>query len=45
MRQVGELFTRFCAVDVRFAEDRKKHESFVGRLEDEYAENTSEVRG
>jgi len=44
MRQVGELFARFRAVDERFAEDRKKYESFVGRLEDAYAEPISEVR-
>lgn len=44
MRQVGDLFSRFHAVDERFSEDRKKHESFVGRLEDAYAEIHSEVR-
>jgi len=44
MRRVGELFARFLAVDERFAEDRKKYESFVGRLEDAYAEPISEVR-
>jgi hemerythrin-like domain-containing protein len=44
MRQVGELFARFRAVDARFAEDREKYESFVGRLEDVYAEINSEVR-
>ena len=44
MRQVGELFARFRAVDDRFAEDRKKYESFVERLEDAYAEPISEVR-
>jgi len=43
VRQVGELFARFRAVDERFAEDRKKYESFVGRLEDAYSENLSEV--
>ena len=43
MRQVGELFTRFSAVDVRFAVDRKKYESFVERLEDAYAETITEV--
>lgn len=44
MRQVGELFARFRAVDERFAENRKKYESFVGRLEDAYSETISEVR-
>lgn len=43
-RQVGELFARFRAVDERFAEDRKKYESFVERLEDAYAEPISEVK-
>jgi len=43
MRQVGELFARFRAVDERFEEDRKKYESFVGRLEDANAETLSEV--
>ena len=44
MHQVGELFERFRAVDERFAEDLKKYESFVGRLEDAHAETISEVR-
>src|SRR3970282_240948 len=44
MSQGGELFARFRAVDARFAEDRIKYESFVGRLEDAYAEPISEVR-
>ena len=44
VRQVGELFARFLAVDERFAEERKKKESFVGRLEEAYAEPVSEVR-
>jgi hemerythrin-like domain-containing protein len=44
IRQVGELFARFRAVDERFAEDRKKHESFVGQLEDAYAEPVSKTR-
>jgi hemerythrin-like domain-containing protein len=44
VRQVGELFTRFLAVDERFAEDRKKYESFVERLEDAYTETLSEVK-
>jgi hemerythrin-like domain-containing protein len=44
VRQVGELFARFLAVDERFAEDRKKYESFVERLEDAYAEIHSEVK-
>ena len=43
MRQVGELFERFRAVDARFAEDRKKYESYVGRIEDTYAETNREV--
>jgi hemerythrin-like domain-containing protein len=38
VRQVGELFARFLAVDERFAEERIKYESFVGRLEEAYAE-------
>ena len=42
-RQVGELFERFRAVDERFAEDRKRYESFLGRIEDLYAETNSEV--
>jgi hemerythrin-like domain-containing protein len=37
VRQVGELFARFLAVDERFAEERKKYETFVTRLEDAYA--------
>jgi len=44
MRQVGELFARFSAVDERFSEERKKYESFVGRLEEAYAVPISEVR-
>ncbi|MFZ2225185.1 MAG: hypothetical protein WAV26_10940, partial [Candidatus Deferrimicrobium sp.] len=44
MRQVGELFARFRAVDERFAEDRKKYESYVVRLEDAHTESISEVR-
>jgi hemerythrin-like domain-containing protein len=44
VRQVGELFARFLAVDERFAEDRKKYESFVERLEDAYTETLSEVK-
>jgi hemerythrin-like domain-containing protein len=44
MHQVGELFSRFAAVDERFAEDRKKYESFVGRLEEAFADTISEVR-
>ena len=36
VRQVGELFARFLAVDARFAEDRKTYESFVDRLEEAY---------
>jgi hemerythrin-like domain-containing protein len=43
VRQVGELFTRFHAVDERFAEEREKYESFVGRLEEAYAEPVYEV--
>ena len=44
VRQVGELFARFLAVDERFAEERKKYESFVGRLEEAYAEPIPEVK-
>ncbi len=44
LRQVGELFARFLAVDERFAEERKKYEAFVGRLEEAYAEPVSKVR-
>lgn len=44
VRQVGELFSRFLAVDERFSEERKKYESFVGRLEEAHAEPVSEVR-
>ena len=41
---MGELFARFLEVDERFAEERKKYESFVGHLEEAYAEPVSEVR-
>jgi hemerythrin-like domain-containing protein len=44
VRQVGELFARFLAVDERFAEERKKYESFLGRLEEGYAEPIPEVK-
>ena len=44
VRQVGELFSQFLAVDERFAEERKKYESFVDRLEEAYAEPVSEAR-
>ena len=44
VRQVGELFARFLAVDERFAEERKKYESFVDRLEEAYAEPNPEVK-
>ena len=44
VRQVGELFARFLEVDERFAEERIKYESFVGRLEEAYAEPVSEAR-
>jgi len=40
---VAEKIARFCAVDERFAEDRIRNESFVGRLEDAYAEPASKV--
>lgn len=44
VREVGELFTRFLAVDERFAEDRKTYEAFLARIEEMYAEPVSEAR-
>jgi hemerythrin-like domain-containing protein len=44
VRQVGELFARFRSVDERFAEERRKYELFIDRLEKAYAGPVSEAR-
>lgn len=44
VRKMGELFAQFLAVDERFAEDRKKFEAFLARLEEMYNEPIPEAR-
>jgi len=43
-RQVGELFSKFAAVNERLVDNRKKHEAFVVRLEEIFSEKLMEVK-